>query len=111
MSKKKHDTIIFGDYIRSNSEKGDIAKKFKKIIFCRYQQIKIHCVQVFTFMKPNYFSIILRSFCKTMEVLVKNVMKAADVNKLFLAIFKRTYYGPCIYITLLFVGVTCLYQE
>ena len=28
-----------------------------------------------------------------MEILVMSVMKAADVSKLFLAIFKRTYDG------------------
>ena len=30
---------------------------------------------------------------KFLEILVKNVMKTADANKLFLAIFERTYYG------------------
>ena len=28
-----------------------------------------------------------------MEILVKNVMKTADANKLFSEIFERTYYG------------------
>ena len=32
-----------------------------------------------------------------MEILVKNVMKTADANKLFLAIFERTYYGLYMY--------------
>ena len=32
-----------------------------------------------------------------MEILVKNVMKTADVNKIFLAIFKRSYYDPHMY--------------
>ena len=27
-----------------------------------------------------------------MEILVKNIMKTADVNKIFLAIFERNYY-------------------
>ena len=27
-----------------------------------------------------------------MEILVRNVMKTADANKLFLAVFERTYY-------------------
>ena len=32
-----------------------------------------------------------------MEILVKNVMKTADVNRFFLAIFERTYYGLDMY--------------
>ena len=32
-----------------------------------------------------------------MEILVKNVMKTADVNKIFLAIFERSYYDPYMY--------------
>ena len=32
-----------------------------------------------------------------MEILVKNVMKTADANKLFLTIFERTYYGLYVY--------------
>ena len=50
----KHDIRIFRDSIRSDPEKGDIEKK-QKITFCWYQQIKIHCVQVFIFMKRQLF--------------------------------------------------------
>ena len=32
-----------------------------------------------------------------MEILVKNVMKTADVNKVFLAIFERSYYDLYMY--------------
>ena len=42
--------------------------------------------------KGNYFSRILWRFSKIIETLVKNVMKTADVSKLFMAIFQRSYY-------------------
>ena len=53
--------------------------------------MKIHFVQVFFFMNGSYFSIIIWSFSKVMEILVKNVMKTVDVNKIFLAIFESYY--------------------
>ena len=40
---------------------------------------------------------------KIIEILVKGVMKTADVSKLFLAIFDWSLYVP------LFVAVACLY--
>ena len=40
---------------------------------------------------------------KIIEILVKGVMKTADVSKLFLAIFEWSLYVP------LFVAVACLY--
>ena len=54
LTTKKHDIRIFRDRIRSDSEKGDIEKS-EKLRFSWYQQRKIHCAQVFIFMKRQLF--------------------------------------------------------
>ena len=50
LSKEKHDIQKFKECIRSISEKRDCENK-QNLLFCGYQQIKIHCVQVF---KPTF---------------------------------------------------------
>ena len=55
-SKKKPDIQKFKDCIRSNSEKRGSENKQKMCFFCWYQQIKIHCVQVF---KPTFHETVI----------------------------------------------------
>ena len=43
-----------------------------------------------------------------MDILDKKVMKTADVNKIFLAIFERSYYDLHMHH---YVAVACLYQK
>ena len=72
---------IFRDCcIEYDSENRD-NEKSKKLLFWWYQQIKIHCVQVFIFMKEQL------CFYNSLKFFF-------DARKLFLGIFERTYYGP-----------------
>ena len=61
-----------------------IASQYNNISSLLLTLHQIHSVQVFIFMK-------------IMVILVKNVTKITDVNKLFLAIFERSHYDLCMY--------------
>ena len=89
LTKKKHDISIFRDYIRSDSEKRDIEKK-QKVTFLLISTNKDSlCLGI--------HSIILWSFSKIMVDFLKTLMKTADVNRHFLAIFERSYYDLYMY--------------
>ena len=59
-----------------------------------------------------YFSDVLAIYTsiesKIIEILVKSVMKTADVSELFLAIFEK---NDVLQYVSLFVAVACLYQK
>ena len=59
--------------------------------------------QQLTFSKSLKFQQYTSIGSKIIDILVKSVMKTADVSKLFLAIFEWSLYVP------LFVAVACLY--
>ena len=71
-------------------------------------------IQTYFSWNNNYLSIILcfsniPHGSKIIGILVMSVMKTADVRKLFLAIFERTYDG--LYIYYFFVAAAYLYQK
>ena len=59
--------------------------------------------QQLTFSKSLKFQQYTSIGSKIIDILVKSVMKTADVSKLFLAVFEWSLYVP------LFVAVACLY--
>ena len=99
--------MIYED--RSDSEKWGIEEKQKIIVLQISANKCFLCSGIHFYEKGNYFSVIVWSFSKIMEILVKNVKKTADGIKLFLAIFEKTYYG--LYMCHFFVAVACLCQK
>ena len=112
LSSKKHDIRKFRDCIRSYSDKRDVEtrQKFAFLLISANKNTLCLGIQTYFFMKQQlsfYKSLKFQQYTsiesKIIGILVKSVMKTADVSKLFLAIFEWSLYVP------LFVTVVCFY--
>ena len=101
LSSKKHDIRKFRDCIRSYSDKRDVEtrQKFAFLLISANKYTLCLGIQTYFFMKQQlsfYKSLKFQQYTsiesKIIGILVKSVMKTADVSKLFLAIFEWSFY-------------------